>query len=512
MGMFTSLFGSSGSDKADHLRQQAIDAFNQIKTPDLSALQVQLNDYVEQGKITPEQAEATLLNSNAFNSIATDPANTAAQKMALTQLQQIGSQGGLTAIDKSQIQDINDTQNQQNRSQNEATMQQARQRGLGGSGVSQVNELINEQGNADRAARSGTQVAANAQQRALQAIQQAGQLGGQMEAQQYGEQANKANSQNAIQQFNAQTQTANNLYNTQAANAAQAQNLTAQQNIANMNTGNQNANKQYNAQQNQTVFNDNLAKANGVAGIYTQGANAADAAAAKDRAADIGLTSGLLGAGATALAGPVGGAIAGQAASSGSTGFNPNTMSTDPYQSYKVQPNTSFAFSDGGIVPDQDKDTLSDEDQFRQFMDSFSNKKKPVNKIPINFNNENNMFDVTTASNTPGGSYNSYIEAAMQAEKLKELAGQNKMSDGGMCPMCAGGMCMKHGGKVPGKAAMPGDSPMNDTVPATLSPGEVVIPRSIVSQPEKAKSFVEEAKKPKDMNLSALRSLQKKVK
>jgi hypothetical protein len=38
-----------------------------------------------------------------------------------------------------------------------------------------------------------------------------------------------------------------------------------------------------------------------------------------------------------------------------------------------------------------------------------------------------------------------------------------------------------HGGKIPGKAEVPGDSPANDTVPTNLSPGEVVVPRSVVA-------------------------------
>ena len=36
------------------------------------------------------------------------------------------------------------------------------------------------------------------------------------------------------------------------------------------------------------------------------------------------------------------------------------------------------------------------------------------------------------------------------------------------------------GGVVPGRAKVPGDSPANDTVPALLSPGEVVLPRTAV--------------------------------
>jgi hypothetical protein len=43
---------------------------------------------------------------------------------------------------------------------------------------------------------------------------------------------------------------------------------------------------------------------------------------------------------------------------------------------------------------------------------------------------------------------------------------------------------MATGGVVPGHARVPGDSPRNDTVPAMLTPGEVVIPRSIAQAPD----------------------------
>lgn len=51
---------------------------------------------------------------------------------------------------------------------------------------------------------------------------------------------------------------------------------------------------------------------------------------------------------------------------------------------------------------------------------------------------------------------------------------------------------LKQGGKVPGTPMVPGDSPKNDTVHAMLSPGEIVIPRSMVEDPERAKRFIEE--------------------
>lgn len=48
------------------------------------------------------------------------------------------------------------------------------------------------------------------------------------------------------------------------------------------------------------------------------------------------------------------------------------------------------------------------------------------------------------------------------------------------------------GGPVPGKAPVAGDSPKNDVVPAILSPGEIVVPRTAADDPEKAKAFVAE--------------------
>ena len=41
------------------------------------------------------------------------------------------------------------------------------------------------------------------------------------------------------------------------------------------------------------------------------------------------------------------------------------------------------------------------------------------------------------------------------------------------------------GGMVPGQAPVPGDSAQNDVVPAALSPGEIVMPRSVTQDPNK---------------------------
>jgi hypothetical protein len=92
----------------------------------------------------------------------------------------------LDAIDKSKLQDIRDQQEQENHSANESIMANARARGTGNSNLNTVNSLIQQQSAADRASKAGTDVAAQAQARALQALQSAGQLGQSLDAQQFG--------------------------------------------------------------------------------------------------------------------------------------------------------------------------------------------------------------------------------------------------------------------------------------------------------------------------------------
>ena len=378
MGLFSSLFGSSGSDKADKMRQSAIDAFGAIQTPALKDLQIQLDKYVVAGRLTPAQAEAELLQSNAFNDIATDPSLEGAQKQALAALQEIGTQGGLTAIDKARMQDITNEQNQVARGRNQAILSQARERGMGGSSISTVNQLLSEQASADRASQRGTNVAAQAEARALQALIAAGETAGGIRAQSYGEQANKATAQNAIDVFNKQTLNQTNLYNVDAANKAQAANLANEQNIANVNVGTGNVQKQYNAQTYQQDFANKMKKASGVSGVYDKWAGDATAANRAETAADLALT---------------GGAVQAVA---------------------------------------------------------------PVFKNPFGAKTDDSEDDIK--------------KAAMVAGPIPGLS---------------------HGGEVPGQALVPGNDPINDIIPAQLSPGEVVVPRTAMSDDEEFDAFMD---------------------
>lgn len=523
MGMFSSLFGSSSSDKADKLRQDALNAFNAIQTPELSALQVQLQKYVDAGTLTPEQAETQLLSSNAFNSIVTDPSLRGAQKQALQQLQQIGTQGGMTAVDKAQLNDIQNQQNQANRSQNEATMQQAQQRGTGGSDLTAVNQLINEQGNADRAANSGVAVAANAQQRALQALQAAGTQATNTESQEYGEQANKAQAQNAIDLFNKQTLNSTNLYNVDAANKAQAANLANKQAVENANTTTGNQNLEYNAQQVQQQFQDALSKANGIAGVDTNAANAAQQQKNMETGADMGLTSGLLQGGATALGAAFGGP-AGAMAANAATGDMSNSGGSgvpgSTNKKYGVNPDGTYNFAEGGRVEDHPDhpmhlamgghvhcyayggeahhhpdcymaqggdvpaDPTMDAGQQPPMPEAAD---KPQNQLPIEWNPGDSKWELRDRTGKQIGSFETYSDACDFADKVSR---QNpaKMAKGGPVKD------FRAGGPVPGMPKVPHNSFKNDTVHANLSPGELVVPLNAQKSDDDFESFMQQFK------------------
>lgn len=122
--------------------------------------------------------------------------------------------------------------------------------------------------------------------------------------------------------------------------------------------------------------------------------------------------------------------------------------------------------------------------------------------LQSNANNNNAMI--------AGG--NQRAQAGLLSGALGGIGSALGLADGGQVPMTgdisggAGGsalsqflssqqqpMMASSGGHVPGKASAKGDSPSNDTVPTMLSPGEIVVPRSIVNGPnasQKAAKFV----------------------
>lgn len=252
---------------------QTADYFADLKTPDVNDMELQLQQLVEQGVLSPEEAHAELLNQSEMNKISLDPRTKEAQMAALSGLQDVADDG-LTTADEAALSRIRNEENTAARGQREAILQNAQARGMGGSGLELLANLKNQQDSATRASQRDLDVAGQSQQRALQALIQSGQLGGQIQAQDFGQQAQIAGANDAIAKFNADVQNQMNMANVNARNQAQAQNLENRQNIANQNVQLNNQQQQYNKNLAQQNFENQLKKRSGQAGIAQANAQA----------------------------------------------------------------------------------------------------------------------------------------------------------------------------------------------------------------------------------------------
>lgn len=89
-----------------------------------------------------------------------------------------------------------------------------------------------------------------------------------------------------------------------------------------------------------------------------------------------------------------------------------------------------------------------------------------------------------------GGQQLNQQTGANNAQIRGQIAG-GLLGAGGSIGAAAAGGGKAHGGKIEGAAKVKGDSKENDTVPAMLSPGEIVVPRSKAKDPKKAKEFID---------------------
>ena len=206
------------------------------------------------------------MGPSAFENIQLDPEGLNAQRAALSKLGEIG-QGGLLLGDKVALQEIQDSLAQEDAGRQAAIQQSMAERGMGGGGAELAQRLMSQQAGADRASANSRNVAAMAQQRALDAIMQRGQLGGQMRMQQYGMEADKARAMDEISRFNAGQRQQAQLVN---------------QDISNMNTRLAHEQAGMPNQLEQQRWDNALRKAGIKTGAY-QGQNAIDAAGAANQ-------------------------------------------------------------------------------------------------------------------------------------------------------------------------------------------------------------------------------------
>jgi len=287
-------------DKGDpgaKFNNAAYNEFGNITQPSAEELQYQIQQLQLQGLITPEEADTIMQDPSLLAKITGSPEAKSAQMTALGQLQDIGAQGGMTVGDKATLAEINAANAAKQRGSREALAMNARERGVGGSGVDLVSQMINQQSSAGNENLQGLEVAKQAQQRALEAISQSGQLGGQIESQQFGEEATKAAAADAINKFNAANKQGVEMTNVAARNTAQGQNLAEKQRVSDVNVGLTNQKAAADAATKQQVFENKLKIASGKTGQLSNMAQGARETQAGNEA----MSGALVGAGGQIL-------------------------------------------------------------------------------------------------------------------------------------------------------------------------------------------------------------------
>lgn len=182
----------------------------------------------------------------------------------------------------------------QNQGQQASILDSLQRRGGGaGSGLGLAAALSAQQGAGQQASQAGTQQALAGYQNKLQALMQAGQMGGQAQQMDMSQQQNNANTINAFNQRMAGMQNQNAMYNTGNLNDAQRTNLGAQQNTADQNVAMRNNAVAQKNQLAQQQYQNALDKVRVQAGVSGQGAQNALASGAQQNQAIQGLTSGI---------------------------------------------------------------------------------------------------------------------------------------------------------------------------------------------------------------------------
>lgn len=227
---------------AGEARNQAVIS-NQIlqeiaAAPDISKPLI-LEKYRQQGILTPQIEQQIAVGVSQAAQAKGSSAAQQAQLQALQLLQQRAT-GGLTASDRNALEQMRSQVAQDATGRQKSIQQQMQARGLGGGGAELAAQLAAAQGSNLQESQQASQLGAIAAQNALQAAGQTGQLGGNIEQQQFGEQYQTGKSADAFRQFDVENQLAQQQRNVGAQNTAQQYNLNQAQGISNMNTAQQN--------------------------------------------------------------------------------------------------------------------------------------------------------------------------------------------------------------------------------------------------------------------------------
>lgn len=289
-------------ERAAAAQQAAIGELERVGIPTIEAQQIVLQNPQLVYNYMPELEAAETLGPSELRDVESQlsPETRDAQMKALAALQQRG-EAGFTEKEMSDIRRIQDETSKAEQARQGQILQQMAARGAAGSGQELAAKLSSSQAAANTERQQADTVRGEAMQRALEAIAQAGSLGGQVRQQEYGIKSDAARAQDVISEFNLRNRAGVQQRNVGSKNEAQAKREQLRQELENQRAATANAQEQYNKQLIQQDYMNRMNKAQGIAnarlgqaaGLQQQAANTAASYAGMGAAAGSGAAAGL---------------------------------------------------------------------------------------------------------------------------------------------------------------------------------------------------------------------------
>ena len=273
-GLVGAFAGMSAQDRAEAMRDKALQEWLKVRIPDPAAQKLALEEFIVAGKLTPELEQAIKQDPSAFEKVSENSRLKSSRMRALKHLENLGT-GGETFEDRAAQQEALIDATAKARGAQKAIVSELEQRGQLGTTNELLARMDQGQSDADQMSRNALTTERDRRARAFKAIESAGSMAGDIADDEYRMNSDKAKAADIISSFNTRNKQDVLSRNVAARNRANEYNLNNEQDVANKNTSMRNFREQYNKELDQKRFDNEATVAAGRSGQYAQGANQA---------------------------------------------------------------------------------------------------------------------------------------------------------------------------------------------------------------------------------------------
>lgn len=372
--------GKGERRQAGQIRQEVFNYNRDIRLPTLEELGIKNSDieyYEVTGKFTPELFEAALLDRTLLEDIERDPQLVRDQLKIIETKKRRIEEGGLTAQERAEMDQILRETERQNRAQQETIGARLRERGAAGGPVEAIMRLRGQAQAADTASEQAFKTAALGATSRLQEEATLSDMLTRMSKEDFATKEARARAQAERERLNVGLRNQVNIANVQARNLAQQQALANQQRIAEQNVALRNAITQQNIAARQQVLENQMNKARLLSGAAKTQAGALEQEAAR-KAAEQSAKWGAIGSIADAAIGTGTAIFTGMPSSAPTSGEYIGQVNPQNYnlENYAAQLGQSAALPTMSAFA-SDKNLKKEVKQSKKYVDEMLEKLKP---------------------------------------------------------------------------------------------------------------------------------------